>query len=238
MKRKIPFIVILILIAGSNLSLAGAFGEVALSVGGIFPQGSFTRYADPGGMLNLRGTVHIPDMEMIVAWADFGFAQFSRDEFETYKKVEILGGPDPFYVPITQITSEDMFTGHIGLQLASMTRRAMLRPRAALGIGFYVFSHDIEWKEDIGDTTVVIASETLDSKTCWGWRATVGLDMFFSPQWGASFEMVYDHVFDLRQNEGIDETSDSRSRYTDVQDRTSRFNGFTIGVIYMFGGNK
>jgi hypothetical protein len=106
MKKRIPFIIILILIAGSNLSLAGAFGEVAISAGGIFPQGSFTRYADPGGMLNIRGTVHIPNMEMFVGWADFGFAQFARDEFETYKKTEIMGGPT-FYETITQVTSEE-----------------------------------------------------------------------------------------------------------------------------------
>ncbi|MEE9443721.1 MAG: hypothetical protein V3V99_13740 [candidate division Zixibacteria bacterium] len=227
MKKRIPFIVVLILIAGSNLSLAGAFGEIAISAGGIFPQGSFARYADPGGMLTIRGTVHIPNMEMFVAWADFGFAQFARDEFDTYKKTEIPGLP-PFYEPITQVTKEDMITGHIGLQLASMTKRALFRPRAALGIGFYLFSHEIEWKEDVGDSMVVIASKSLDSKNCWGWRATVGLDMFFSPQWGGSFEMVYDHVFNLRQNESINETTN----------RTSRFNGFTIGLIYMFGGKQ
>ncbi|MCK5124637.1 MAG: hypothetical protein KAR42_00130 [candidate division Zixibacteria bacterium] len=227
MKYLIPIIILFALLSSGAVCFAGAFGEAALSGGIIYPQGTFNRYADQGGVINFRITIHIPQVEMFAGWFDFGLGRFSRDEFETYKKTEIPNGPT-FYDPITQITSEDMVTSHIGLQLASMTRKAFFRPRAALGFGLYGFSHKIEWTEEDGDSTVAIATESLHHKTCWGWRAVIGADLFFTPQWGASFDVVYDHVFNLRQKETMDVFSKN----------TSRFNGFTVGIVYMFETGK
>ncbi len=227
MKYSIIVLCLIIGLTGGTTCGAAVFGEVALTGGVVMPQGTFNRYADNGELANLRLSMHIPHVEMFVGWIDFEIGQFSRDEFETYKITQIVGGPT-LYDPETQVTSEDLIAGHIGLQLASMSQNAFFRPRAALGIGLYGFSHKIEWKEDVGDSTVVIASENLHRKTCWGWRASVGADLFFTPQWGATFNVVYDHVLKLRQKETL----------VDLSNNTSRFNGFTVGIIYMFSTKK
>ncbi len=40
-------------------ALAGAIGEMGINVGGIFPQGDYARYADPGLSFLLRVNPHI-----------------------------------------------------------------------------------------------------------------------------------------------------------------------------------
>ncbi|MCP4569424.1 MAG: hypothetical protein GY841_17755, partial [FCB group bacterium] len=164
------------------------------------------------------------NVEMFVVWADFGFAHFKSETVETKRILyEIIDGPT-VYRAVDQTTSENMVTGHIGLQLASMTKRAFFRPRVALGIGFFSFDNTISWTEQDADTTVVLTSETLDKQNCFGWRALIGADFFFTPQIGATFDLVYDHVFNLKQTESPDVATR----------RTSRFNGITVGIIYMF----
>ena len=39
---------------------AGPIGELNLSLGGMFPQGNYARYADPGFTLDMRAIFHIP----------------------------------------------------------------------------------------------------------------------------------------------------------------------------------
>jgi opacity protein-like surface antigen len=117
-----------------------------------------------------------------------------------------------------------MVAGHIGLQVTSKTKRAFFRPRAALGIGIYGFSTETSWYEDLPDTSIKLAHENLDNQTSFGWRGLIGADFFIMPQWGATIDFVYDHVFELNQNEGL----------LGKADRTSRFHGFTVGIIYMF----
>ncbi|MCP4567329.1 MAG: hypothetical protein GY841_07105, partial [FCB group bacterium] len=107
MKALCSVIVAIFLLLTPCISNAGVFGEVALSAGGNFPQGSFTRYADPGFMLFGRGTLHIPNVEMFVVWADFGFAHFKSETVETKRILyEIIDGPT-VYRAVDQTTSEN-----------------------------------------------------------------------------------------------------------------------------------
>jgi hypothetical protein len=119
--------------------------------------------------------------------------------------------------------SEDLFTGHIGIQVASVTQRGAFRPRAGIGIGFYNFVTDLTWEADLPDTTIEIATQELDDQVKMGWRGIIGADFFFTPQFGASADFIYDHVFNVERVEGIE-----------AVERTSRFTGFTIGFVYMF----
>lgn len=197
---------------------SGVFGEVALSLGGTYPQTTFTRYADAGLLINGRATIHIPNAEMLAGWFDLSYVSFRRDEHETEFT---FAGQVP--ATVTQTTSESLFSSHIGLQLASMTKRAFFRPRAALGIGIYGFRNDTKWEWDLPDTTLKLAEETLDSQTKFGWRFTIGADLFLSTEWGLTADFVYDHVLGLKQRDGDKEA-----------ELTTRFHGFTVGAVYMF----
>ncbi len=205
---------------------AGVFGEVALSLGGTYPQGGFTRYADAGVLFNLRATIHTPVLEFVSTWVDISVVPFSRDVQQTFIVEQIVGGPTLFR-PVEQVTSETMVAGHIGLQIANPTRRGLFRPRAALGIGLYSFQTDIVWTEELSDgTTTTLASEDIDTQTSFGWRGMLGADFFVSPQVGFTMDFVYDQVFNLRQEEGPDAGNKL----------TARFQGFSVGVVYMFEG--
>jgi len=233
MGLKHSLLLFLFLITMAPAANAGIFGEMAVAAGGTFPQGSFTRYADPGGMINVRATLHMPKVELFVLWVDFGYTLFDSETIKTkhytYHQVGNVTWTES--TPVDQITEESMISGHIGLQLGSMTQRAFFRPRAALGIGFYSFSHNIEWQEEDADSMIVIASESLDSQFSFGWRMLVGADFFITSQWGVTADFVYDHVFQLNQADGIAETA---TKVDTESDLTSRFHGFTVGVVYMF----
>jgi hypothetical protein len=203
---------------------ANTFGEVAGSIGGIYPQGSFTHYADPGFTVNGRITIHLPVLKFMVGWMDLSYVQFSSDKVETRRQLYDFDNGITIWRPVEQTTEETMIAGHLGLQLASTTRRAFFRPRAALGLGIYGFENSISWKEKDGDSDVTLATETLDEQTRLGWRALLGVDFFVTAQWGATVDFIYDHVFGLNQQDGPSAAADL----------TSRFQGFSLGVIYMF----
>lgn len=197
----------------SNHVQAGAFGEIAISAGGTYPQGTFTRYADPSFMANIHTTIHVPEVEFFAFWFDFSYVSFSLEIIETQSITEIQGGPT-IIRPVEQLTREEMYTGHIGLQIANPTRKGFFRPRAALGIGLYQFRNVITWTETIDDTTsIVLADEVLDSQTSFGWRGLLGADFFVTPQIGITADFIYDHVFELSQDEGPNLNADLISRF-------------------------
>lgn len=207
----------LLLMSSAN---AAVFGEVSLSAGGTFPQGTFAKYADPGFLINFRATIHIPKAEFLSFWLDFGGAKFSSEELFTTGFIP--GGPT---FDVTQTTSESMVAGHIGLQLGNTTKRAFFRPRAAWGIGLYGFSTDVTWTIE-ADTTIPLDTENTDSQTKFGWRGTIGADLFISSQIGITADFVYDQVFGLNQTNSPQTVRDEKI--------TSRFHGFSIGIVYMF----
>jgi opacity protein-like surface antigen len=165
-----------------------------------------------------RATIHIPGAEVFVFWADLTLGTFASETLET--TLSIAGGPT---LPAQQTTTETMVAMHAGLQLASPTQRGFFRPRASIGIGPYFFDNTVFWSYDLGDTTVTLDSEKLDSQVRFGWRGTLGVDFFVTPKYGITADFVYDHVFNLNQREG-----------SFGVDQNARFQGFTVGFIYMF----
>ena len=202
----------------------GVFGELHLGLGGCFPQGTYTRYADPGLIVDLRATLHLPYIDMFAGWIDFNVIPFRRENLETEGKIESGGFLITF--PVRQTYSENLYTGHIGLQLANPTQRGFFRPRAGVGIGIYNFQTDMKWEAELPDTLLEIAQMELDGQVRFGWRGIAGVDLFFKPNLGLSGDFIYDHVFDVERVEG-DHTVN----------RTSRFYGFTIGVVFMFSSS-
>ena len=199
----------------------GVFGELHLGLGGCFPQGTYTTYADPGLIVDLRATLHLPYVEMFAGWIDFNFIGFKHENLET--EGEIDAGNMIITFPVRQTYSENLYTGHIGLQLANPTQRGFFRPRVGIGVGFYNFQTDMKWEAELPDTLLEIAQMDLDNQTRFGWRGVVGVDLFFTPSVGLSGDFIYDHVFGVERVEG-----------DHAVDRTSRFYGFTIGIVYMF----
>lgn len=119
--RALWQMVVMICLLAPSLLQAASFGEVALSVGGIYPQGSFARYADPGFTITARATVHVPKVEFLVGWIGFSFAEFKSETVETRRILyEIENGPT-VYRDVDQTTDENMVAGHIGLQLSTDT---------------------------------------------------------------------------------------------------------------------
>ncbi len=220
-KVLVVFLLTSLWILTANGAFAGVFGELHLGLGGTYPQGTFARYADPGFIIDLRATVHIPKAKFIVGWVDFNFIMFARENVETEGSITV--GPITTFFPVMEKYSEDLYTGHIGIQLASITQRGAFRPRIGIGAGFYNFVTDMIWEAELADTTMEVARLDLDDQLRFGWRGVIGADFFFTPQFGASVDFIYDHVFNVERIEG-----------TEAVDRTSRFHGFTAGFVYMF----
>lgn len=218
---RITGLVIILGVCLVSTATAGMFGEAALAIGGTWPQGEFTRYADAGFIVSGRVTGHIPHFELVSGWVGFSFAQFSEDTRNT--TAYIPGGPS---VPVDQTTSESAISGFIGIQLSSMTRRAFFRPRAAVGLGIYGFTTTTTWTFETQDTTIELDSRRDDSQTCLGWRGMIGADFFVTTTIGISADFIYDHVLGLNQTE--------TPLQEDQANLTSRFHGFSVGVVYMF----
>jgi hypothetical protein len=199
---------------------ASAGGEVTLGIGGTWPQGEFAAYGDPGPRFMARVEAEIPNFPAVAGWISVDYTIFSSEVFDTEATVGDIA------IPLEQTNEQGALAILAGVQLGSSSHSAFFRPRAAVGAGFYYFSTDIElrrrdWTPEGDDD--LIYREVLDSQFRFGWRATVGADFYATPKWGLFFEAVYDHVLDLNQIDG------------EVQEeRTSQFQGFTMGVVIPF----
>jgi len=207
-----------LVLGGAFAPVAHAGGEVTVGMGGVWPQGSFAAYGDPGPQFFGRVEVEIPDLPAAAIWLDVSFAIFSSETFRTEATA------DDIAFPVDQTTSQHALSFHTGLQLGSSSHNAFFRPRAAVGAGFYYFSTTVELRRaDWYSDEEPLYSETLDSQFRFGWRGIVGADFFVSSSWGISCEFVYDHVFGLNRIEGEQEA-----------EKTARFHGVTVGAVFSF----
>jgi hypothetical protein len=198
---------------------ASGAGDVTLGLGGVWPQGSFAAYGDPGFTVLARGRLEVPGFPALSGWLDVNYVNFSAETFET----ELSTGDISF--PADQTTTQQAVTVHIGAQLGSSSRKAFFRPRAAVGVGFYFFDTTLKLeRKDADDDEEPLYTETLDSQACFGWRSVVGADFYFDQKWGVSVDLFYDHVSGLNRVEGDEETH-----------RTSVYQGFAVGVVIPFG---
>lgn len=210
---------VLLVISSSS---ASAIGELSFSIGGVYPQGSYAQYADPGVNINGKGIFHIPSMELISGWIDLNFSEFSSEETDIIVQVGNLAD-----LLATQTISETAFSMHGGLQLGSDSRRGFFRPRAAIGPGFYVFSTTSSARFDDADEDFYSESET---QTKIGWRGALGVDLFFRTKWGISLDFLYDHVVDLNHTLEFDQQSGALTK----TGQAARFHSFMIGVVIPF----
>jgi len=130
-KFTVVFSIVLVGLLTLLSAVGEASGELGLSVGGIFPQGDFAKYSDPGPAFLLRVNPHIPGAEAFSGWINLGVDLFSSDESEMVIEV------DGYDVLAKKNIDEYGITLHIGLQLGSASRKGFFRPRAALAPGFY-----------------------------------------------------------------------------------------------------
>jgi hypothetical protein len=201
-------------------ALAGVIGEMGVNIGGIFPQGDYARYADPGLSFLLRVNPHISKAQTISGWFSLGANIFSSDE------TAILIEADDMVVPGKKNVDEYGFSLHAGLQLGSESRQGFFRPRASIAPGLYIFNTEtsirpLDYEEDLIEI----------NETQWrvGWKAAVGTDFFFSVKWGISLDFMYDHVLNMQRISKTDNLGNS----VEIS-HPARFNGFMIGVVIPF----
>lgn len=204
-----------------NVSAGPAFGEVGLSVGGVFPQGNYAKYADSGPTALIRATMHIPGVEAFGLWGSLSGAFFSSDTEPGY--VDFNGA----VFPAKQTTSEYVISLNLGLQLGSGTRYGAIRPRAAIGPGIYFFQTDRDLRLIDTEENLV---EDAEGQAVFGWRGVLGVDLFpFSTRWGLNFSFVYDEVWNLQHERFINDNGD-----TVEISRAATFNTFMLGVVISF----
>jgi hypothetical protein len=219
--RSLLLSVVLVIAFGCLASVpASGRAEVSAGLGGIWPQGSFAAYGDPGPHFLIRAEGEVPNFPALTGWITVDYAIFSSEKLDTEATV------DDIAIPLEQINEQDALSVHVGVQLGSSSHKAFFRPRAGVGVGVYYFSTDVElrhkyWSDEDDD---LVYREVLESQFCFGWRGVVGADFFPTPEWGIFVEAVYDHVFGLNRIEGDDEA-----------ERTSRYQGFAIGVVFPIG---
>jgi len=199
---------------------ASGGGELTAGLGGMWPQGTFAAYGDPGPHFLLRAEAEVPGFPALAGWISVDYAIFSSETLDAEATVGDIT------IPLEQTNEQDALSLHAGIQLGSSSHSAFFRPRAAVGVGFYYFSTDVElrhkdWSGESEDE--LLYREVLDSQFRFGWRGILGADFYPTSKWGLFFEVVYDHVLDLNRIEGDTEA-----------ERTSRYQGFTMGVVFPF----
>lgn len=200
--------------------MAEATGELAFTIGGIFPQGNYVQYADPGISFSARANFHLSSLKAVSGWLDFGFADFGDEQ----SPVDIQIGS--FQLSGEQQVNESSFALHGGLQFGSDSRRSFFRPRVGLAPGMYIF--DTKTTVIRLDTDEVLVIDH-DTQVKIGWRAVGGLDLFFSTDWGLSFEFIYDQVVDLNHSlEYVDNVATVKTG------RAARYHSFMIGAVIPF----
>lgn len=195
-------------------------GELGLGIGPTFPQGEFARYSDPGPHFNIRATPRIPGVESVAGWLDFNVTLFSSEESPLFITVE------DFLLEAKKTVSEYAFSLHAGLQVGSASAKGFIRPRAALAPGLYVFNTETSVRL-IGDDEDLVSNNDSDVRV--GWRGIIGVDFFFSQQWGISFDFFYDHVFRMRRLIDTDEAGNTIEVF-----RPARFQTYMISVVIPF----
>jgi len=130
---------------------------------------------------------------------------------------------DTLLFPGEKTISQTAWTIHAGLQLGSPTRLGLIRPRASISPGLYIFNIRTSYKfEDAQDN---LYSDD-DTQVKFGWRGAVGTTLFFSTKWGLSFDFIYDHVYKLHQLEGRNELG----QYT-ITSTAADFQTYSVGVV-------
>jgi hypothetical protein len=191
--------------AGKNPSPDSSAGDVVVSLGGEWPQGSTTAFYDPGFNIAARGAYHLPFLEGVIPTFGLGATFFPGES----GLVEDF--TDSFVVLAKEESDRYSIALNIGIQVGSPTRRGFFRPRAGIAPGFYMLSKYVE-------RTLSGDDDPYYSKSLWlgraGWKGVIGADLFVSHEVGIALEYVYDQVWHLDNQQ------------------SGRYQGFAVGVTF------
>jgi len=210
----------LMLLALQPALFAGSSGELAVSVGGTYMQKDLYSFDGPGGMFELRGAIALKSAPYISFWGDLSVAGFGIGSL-SYKGFSY----PPYFIPSVRSSNQSVYSGHLGLQIATSSRTSTVRPHAMLGIGFYHFheeeAYDLGWEEYLD-----FSDNYIDNQSCLGFKFRLGADIFVYKRFGLTTGFVYDRIYGYTVKQ-----SDNGSE----KDLDVHLAGFTIGAIWQFG---
>ena len=191
--------------AGERPSPDSSAGDVVVSLGGEWPQGSTPTFYDPGFNIAARAAYHLPFLKGAIPTLGLG-ATFFPGESGLVDDVT-----DSFVVLAKEESDRYSIALNIGIQIGSPTRRGFFRPRAGIAPGFYALSKYVE-------RTLPGEDDPYYSKSLWlgraGWKGVIGVDLFVSHQAGIALEYVYDQIWHLDNQQ------------------SGRYQGFAVGVTF------
>ncbi len=187
---KKVFVAILLVLIISSPAYAQISGSVGGGLGATIPQGEFNEYTKTGFTIMGFGTLNLPTMPYLGLRLGVQGVFFEHDN----RRVMLEGYPDDL---LTETYTNDLLKATLGVEFSR--RLASIEPYGGAGIGIYYFESKTELKTDEDD---VIASNTLDSKTKFGWNLNGGLKVYFFAKVAIDFNIQYDIVQDLEQYSG------------------------------------
>jgi hypothetical protein len=146
--------------AGKNPSPDSSAGDVVVSLGGEWPQGSTTAFYDPGFNIAARGAYHLPFLEGVIPTFGLGATFFPGES----GLVEDF--TDSFVVLAKEESDRYSIALNIGIQVGSPTRRGFFRPRAGIAPGFYMLSKYVE--------RTLSGDDAPSTRSPSGWAVRVG----------------------------------------------------------------
>jgi hypothetical protein len=200
MRVKIKALAIIFLLTVQTLTAAGLSGSIGGGLGATLPQGEFNEYTKTGFSIMGFGKLNMASLPFVSYRLGVQGVFFERDD----RSVSIQGYPDDLF---TETYTNDLLKATLGLELSPPIPG--FQPYAGAGIGVYYFSSRTSLKDSEGDE---IASNTLDSKTKFGWNLQGGLRFSVFPKITLDLNAQYDIVQDLEQYSG-DEVVSFNSKF-------------------------
>jgi hypothetical protein len=215
MIKSITFATLLVVFIGAPLQAAKPIGELALSAGIMFPQGSYSDFSSHGAHVMVRADMHYRPTPVIAAVANAGFAVLEGDRPVT---VIFDGSPTRAYLSKTAVAL------HVGLQIGTTSRRAMLRFRGAVLSGLYAVNYS--WQQRTAFQETLEASET---KIRFGWRLEAGMDIFITKGLGICADFLWDQINSLQSGFKQDQSGNWSETTSPV-----RIHTYMLGVVIPF----
>jgi len=201
--RAFPAALSLCLALPAQASDDTSTGDLVVSVGGGWPQGSTAVFHDPGFTLALRAAYHLPFLKGTIPTLGWNATFFPEES-------GLVDDETNNFIVLARQESDRFVTAlNLGIQIGSPTRRGFFRPRAGVAPGVYVLYKDVK-------RTLPGDDDPYYLNTVWlgraGWKGVIGADFFISNQAGVALEFVYDQIWH----------QDNR--------QSGRYQGFAVGL--------
>ena len=216
---KKPILVLAtVLLLGTNL-MAGSMGAIGGGLGATMPQGEFNEYTKTGFSIMAFGRFNPFGNPTL------GFRLgLNGVFFENEGRVAFIG--DEPSVPVDEIYTNTLYKGTFGLEVCR--RLNSFEPYAGAGIGLYYFEAKTKLEDSMGE---IIAENTADSKTKFGWNLNGGLKIYILYKVALDFNIQYDIVQDLEQYKAAEDDPNN----LEIVSFNSKFFSVFAGVSIPFG---